>query len=104
MSADLLALSLHPFGNYAVQVLLKQSPPQHLERLTRLLLPNIFSLARSKHGSNVAETLVILFSPDQVRRASLRLVSAVSAVSAVSRRSNSRSLASEAPLSRCMPP
>ena len=57
------ALAAHPYGNYAVQVLLRNVSQPQREQLFELLWPHFLPLAISKHGSNVAEKLVALATP-----------------------------------------
>lgn len=47
-------------------MLLRNGSRRHKERLVALLLPRVLWLAASKHGSNVAERLLLLMSPAQL--------------------------------------
>lgn len=65
LEGEMSYLAAHPFGNYAVQAALRHAVPT--QRLTMLegLLPNILHLATSKHGSNVAEMVLMLSNDEQ---------------------------------------
>lgn len=53
-------LAAHCFGNYVVQVLLRQSASPQRDLMVKQLLPQVLSLSTSKHGSNVAESVLSL--------------------------------------------
>ena len=59
-------LAMHPFGNYAVQVSLRHCDAQQRLQLLEALLPRLLQLSTSKHGSNVAETLLMLAQEPQL--------------------------------------
>jgi len=66
IDGELLYLAAHPYGNYGVQVALRHcSQPQREQMLSRLL-PRCLALSASKHGSNVAELLLVLASTQQI--------------------------------------
>ena len=66
IDGELLYLAAHPYGNYGVQVALRHcSQPQREQMLSRLL-PRCLGLSASKHGSNVAELLLVLASAQQI--------------------------------------
>lgn len=54
------------FGNYVVQLALKHSTHHRQMQLVAWLLPSIRALAISKCGSNVAEVVIALASPQQL--------------------------------------
>tara|TARA_B100000513_G_scaffold89049_2_gene37366 strand:- start:2255 stop:4441 length:2187 start_codon:yes stop_codon:yes gene_type:complete len=58
-------LSLHSYGNYAVQACLRHGPPEGREQLLSILLERIVPLSAGKHGSNVAEALLMRASAAQ---------------------------------------
>jgi pumilio RNA-binding family len=58
-------LAAHCFANYVVQVLLRQCAPPQRDVIVRQLLPHVLSLSTSKHGSNVAES-VLSFTPQRM--------------------------------------
>jgi len=60
IEGELGHLAAHSFANYAVQVLLRHSTPMQRELLIRKLLPQVLVLSTSKHGSNVAESVLSL--------------------------------------------
>ena len=50
----------------APQVLLRLCGPAERDRLLRALLPKLAQLACGKHGSNVAEAMLLLATPEQL--------------------------------------
>jgi len=54
------------YGNYGVQVALRHCSQHQREQMLTRLLPRCLSLSSSKHGSNVAELLLVLASPQQI--------------------------------------
>jgi len=75
LQCDIGRLALDAFGNYAVQVTMRHAPAATRETLVAALLPRLLELANSKHGSNVAETLLTLATPAQLEAASALILS-----------------------------
>jgi len=69
LQANLPQLAMDPYGNYAVQVAMRHSAAAERSRLVGALLPALLDLAMSKHGSNVAETVLTLSSAPQLQQA-----------------------------------
>jgi len=66
LGGGLEELALHRFANYAVQVALRQCGAGQRNAMLGALLPRLLPLSASKHGSNVAEVVLSLASPDQL--------------------------------------
>jgi len=66
LEGELGYLAAHPFGNYAVQAALRHAVPSQRVAMLDALLPSILALSGSKHGSNVAEMLLMLASVEQL--------------------------------------
>ena len=75
-------LAAHPFANYAVQIALRHAAAPQRAMLVARLLPTLLHLASSKHGSNVAETLLGQADATQLNEAA-RLVLAAGAAGGV---------------------
>jgi len=60
-------IAAHGYGNYAVQAALRHAEPAQREEMLAALLPRMLALSRSKHGSNVAEMVLLRASPSQLR-------------------------------------
>merc|ERR1719473_2456914 len=56
----------HAYGNYAVQAALRHAAPAQHEAMLAALLPRLDALSRSKHGSNVAEMVLMRASAGQL--------------------------------------
>ena len=72
-------LAAHPFANYAVQIALRHAAPPQRAMLVARLLPTLLTLASSKHGSNVAETLLGQADAAQLNEAARIVLAAGSA-------------------------
>lgn len=70
LEGEIEYLAMHPFGNYAVQVSLRHCDEQQRTQLLEALLPRLLQLSTSKHGSNVAETLLMLADEAQMNAVS----------------------------------
>lgn len=70
LEGEIEYLSMHPFGNYAVQVSLRHCDDRQRLQLLDSLLPRVLQLSTSKHGSNVAETLLMLADEAQMAQVS----------------------------------
>ncbi|KAL1527063.1 hypothetical protein AB1Y20_015747 [Prymnesium parvum] len=70
LGGEIEYLAMHPFGNYAVQVSLRHCDEKQRLQLLDALLPRLLQLSTSKHGSNVAETVLMLADEAQISRAS----------------------------------
>jgi len=68
-----VALATNPFANYAVQVALRSSKPALRNRLVEVLLADMQAISSSKHGSNVAEQVLPLATPQQLESLRLRI-------------------------------
>ena len=73
LSSDPVRLAAHSFGNYAVQSVLRHCPLGQHEALSSCLLPQLIVLSESKHGSNVAEVLLIQASRWQLDQVALTI-------------------------------
>jgi len=59
-------LATHSFANYAVQVALRHASAPQREAMANELLPRLLALSASKHGSNVAESVLSLAQQPQL--------------------------------------
>ena len=66
IDGELLYLAAHPYGNYGVQVALRHCSQAQRDQMLSRLLPRCLALSASKHGSNVAELLLVLASAQQI--------------------------------------
>tara|TARA_B100000795_G_scaffold259739_1_gene234974 strand:- start:624 stop:1604 length:981 start_codon:yes stop_codon:yes gene_type:complete len=66
IDGELLYLAAHPYGNYGVQVALRHCSQSQRDQMLGRLLPRCLALSASKHGSNVAELLLVLASAQQI--------------------------------------
>lgn len=82
LEGELSYLAAHPFGNYAVQAALRHAVPAQRATMLEGLLPSILHLASSKHGSNVAEMVLMLCSEDQLEHVRSQVFGPVDAASA----------------------
>lgn len=70
LEGEIEYLAMHPYGNYAVQVCLRHCDGNQRVQLLAALLPRLLQLSTSKHGSNVAETLLMLAQEPQMAEVS----------------------------------
>jgi len=68
IDGELSYLAAHPFGNYAVQAALRHCSDAQREAMLSVLLPRLRALSGSKHGSNVAEMLLMRARAAQVEQ------------------------------------
>jgi len=76
LEGEIEYLAMHPFGNYAVQVSLRHCDAQQRLQLLDALLSRLLQLSTSKHGSNVAETLLMLAQEPQLMQVSEQIFGA----------------------------
>jgi len=68
LEGELGFIAAHSFGNYSVQAALRHAAPAQREAMLAKLLPSLLALSRSKHGSNVAEMVLMRASMAQIEQ------------------------------------
>jgi len=68
LEGELGSVAQHAYGNYAVQAALRHAAPEQREAMLAALLPKLDALSRSKHGSNVAEMVLMRASAVQLEQ------------------------------------
>jgi hypothetical protein len=77
-------LAAHCFANYVLQVLLRHSGSPQRDPMIKMLIPHVLSLSTSKHGSNVAESVLSLAPQRMLESVCDRVFGAVSAAGSAS--------------------
>ena len=73
LDGELAYLAAHQFGNYAVQTALRHCQQAQREAMLSALLPHLLPLSSCKHGSNVAEMVLLRASPAQLEHVRVQI-------------------------------
>jgi len=73
LEGELSYLAAHQFGNYAVQTALRHCAPPQRQAMLAALLPHLLQLSSCKHGSNVAEMVLLRASPAQLEHVRMQI-------------------------------